>query len=126
MVSRPSVSLRSLIPTGSPCSKPSGSAFITACSARFASSRARSYPLPVTALTAGLMASTWSMHESRSSTGESCFAPIRCRASTAERSQGFDIRGSVRHMSELFLLSSTKPRNEEAQVTPIRVFWQPH
>ena len=41
VVRRPSVSLRSLMPTGSPWSGPSLSPRSTACSARFASSRAR-------------------------------------------------------------------------------------
>ena len=56
VVRMPAVCVMSLMPTGRPCSAPIGSPFITACSARWALSRAFSSASVTTALSFGLSA----------------------------------------------------------------------
>ena len=88
VVRSPAVSSRSFTPTGRPCSAPKTSPRMTAASAARAASRAAGTSIATTAFTAWFTASIRRRLLSSSSTGESCFVPIRRRASMAERSQG--------------------------------------
>src|SRR5438445_8031202 len=97
LVGSPLASIRSLTPSGSPCSGPSASPRITAASLACAVARAVSNEHAMTALTAGSISSIRRMQLSISSTGESLRSPISARAVTAGRSHG-----SV--MSELLFL----------------------
>jgi tRNA pseudouridine55 synthase len=87
-VRSPSVSSRSLMPMGRPCSGPNSSPRITAASASFAAAWARSSSKATTAFTAWFTSPMRFRQLSSNSTGESLRRPIRRRASTAVRSQG--------------------------------------
>ena len=89
VVGKPVASIRSFTPSGRPCSGPMASPRRTDVSCRSASSRAVWKERAQNALTAGSTASMRSMQLSTSSTGEISRAPIKARASTADRSQRF-------------------------------------
>src|SRR5829696_2447763 len=93
LVGSPLASIRSLTPSGSPCSGPSGSPRTTAASLSRAVARADSNERAMTALTAGSISSIRRMQLSMSSTGESLRSPISARAVTAGRSHGSVMSG---------------------------------
>src|SRR5436309_3307709 len=93
LVGSPLASIRSLTPSGSPCSGPRLSPRITAASLSRAVARPVSNERAMTALTAGSMSSIRRMQLSMSSTGESLRSPISARAVTAGRSHGSVMSG---------------------------------
>src|SRR5213593_720406 len=81
----PRVKSTSFTDTGTPCSRPSGSPFITAISASRARRRATSCATRAKALRRGLTASMRARTASVSSTGDSSLHRIKAAHSTAER-----------------------------------------
>src|SRR5436309_2998346 len=81
----PRVNSTSFTDSGTPCSGPSGSPFITAISASRACRRATSYATRQKALRRGLRASMRARTASVSSTGDSSLRRIKAAHSTAER-----------------------------------------
>src|SRR5438034_1106939 len=81
----PRVKSTSFTDTGTPCSRPSGSPFITAISASRARRRATSCATRAKALRRGLTASMRARTASVSSTGDSSLRRIKAAHSTAER-----------------------------------------
>src|SRR5438445_1230016 len=81
----PRVKSTSFTDTGTPCSRPSGSPFITAISASRARRRATSCATRAKALRRGLTASRRARTASGSSTGDSSLRRIKAAHSTAER-----------------------------------------
>ena len=74
---------RSLIAAGTPCSGGSSAPLITAASAFFASARAPSKSVKISALRLGLRVSIRAMVASISSTGDTCLERMRSASSAA-------------------------------------------